>query len=92
MAKIHRKPLPSPWGADAAVLHLSRVWSNQDRIRLEQITLTTHAMVHSLVALWETSSEQPMAIPHGRLADSGFWRLIAQHDGSGILEVRNLPW
>ena len=92
MAKIHRKPLPSPFDADAAVWHLYRVWSNQDRIRLQQITLTNHAMVHSLVALWEISSGQSTATPHGQLADIGFWRLIERHDGSGVLEVRDSPW
>ena len=91
MAKIQRKPLPTPWGPDTAVLHLYRVWSNQGRIRLQKIALVNPALVHSLLALWQLSG-QSTDIPHGRLADIGFWRLIEQHDGSGVLEVSDSPW
>lgn len=92
MTKIRRKPLPTPFDADAAVQHSYRVWSNQGRIRLEQITLLNPPMVRSLITLWQEASGQPIEIPTGQIADIGFWRLIKQHDGSGILEVRDSPW
>ena len=92
MTKIRRKPLPTPWNADAAIEHLYRVWSNRGRVRLEHITLINDAMVRSLTALWQTSGTHSTDIPTGQLADIGFWRLIEQQDGSGVLEVSDSPW
>jgi hypothetical protein len=91
--KVTKLPLPRPWSADTAVLHLYRVWSSRGRIKLHQITLHNPNMVNALVALWQRDHRQEHAgrddeVASGTLPqDLGQWRLLRKLDGSGVIVI-----
>lgn len=92
MVKVKRLPLPEPWNADAAVLHLYRVWSNQCRVQLRRITLLNPNMVAALKVLWlqdhrHVSNAQGSLVPNGVLVDIGCWHLLLEQDGSGVIVI-----
>ena len=85
-------PLPTPWTADAAVLHLYRVWSNQGRVYLRQIALLNPNMVNALTVLWQRDHEQEHAVrscevASGTLPGVGRWQLLQEPDGTGTIMI-----
>ena len=87
--RIKRKPLPSPWTADAAVLHLYLVWTNRGRIQLRLIALPNQAMVSSILNLWQASGSHGEEVG-GMITKGKAWRLYVAPDGTGTLEFSTL--
>lgn len=93
--KIIKLPLPAPWDANTAILHLYRAWSNQGRVQLQSIELPNPNMVNAIQTLWQRDHEQEQALGEGEVACGtlaqtlGHWRLLRKQDGSGVIVIKN---
>lgn len=95
--KANVLPLPSPWNADAAILHLYRVWRGPGRLPLQQIVLQNPNMVDALIALWQRDHGQERTVRGGEVASGtlpglGRWRLLRHLDGSGVIVIGEVPY
>jgi hypothetical protein len=95
--KANVLPLPSPWNADAAILHLYRVWSGRGRLHLQQIVLLNPNMVDALIALWQYDHGQERTVSGGEVASGtlpslGRWHLLRHQDGSGVIVIGEAPY
>lgn len=92
MPRLIRKPLPDPFTADAAALHLYRAWTGQGKFPLRRIELHNPHMVNALREHWrrEHSGARPegLILARGTLAGIGRWTLVrTPGQESGALQI-----
>jgi hypothetical protein len=92
MPKLTRKPLPEPFTADAAVLHLYRAWTGQGKLALQRIELRNPRMVNALAAHFQREHPGAQLANHvlaeGILTGIGRWTLLSFPGGhTGALTI-----
>ncbi|GCE32100.1 hypothetical protein KDA_75840 [Dictyobacter alpinus] len=90
--KATKRPLPTPWTADTAVLHLYGAWSNRGLVRLHEMELPNPSMVQALLSLWEHERQQRGDPAHEKVVSGvvtglGTWHLHQRTDGTGTIVI-----